>query len=342
MRIKRRTKRFIRRVVLSIPVILAGTFLYLYFRRPSSAPPENIRVDMSPNRIERGRYLFTGLADCDGCHSQRDFTRLGNPVIESGRGQGAVMPLQDLPGQIVAGNLTLDRETGLGSWTDGEKIRAIREGVDKTGRTLFPIMPYQRYKFMSDEDVESVVAYMNSLPPVRNALPPTQITFPASMFIKSAPEPVGRKVSPVSIRGGEVYGEYLATLADCEDCHTPLGRHWWSNGQPDPSLRFAGGRIFATPYGTVASSNITPDLNSGIGQWDFIRFRDRMRGYRQNAGAVMPPARPERFTLMPWDAYVNITDIDLESLFIYVKGQAAIAHKVDPHPGYPADPSQSQ
>ena len=97
------------------------------------APPANIVVDKSPERVERGKYIFTRLSDCDFCHSEQDITRLALPIIESTRGQGKLMADTDLPGKIYAANITPDVETGIGSWTDGEKIRAIREGVDKTG-----------------------------------------------------------------------------------------------------------------------------------------------------------------------------------------------------------------
>jgi len=311
-------------VLLVILVIAGGGFLYLYYRSPSAAPPAQITVDMSPARVERGRYIFTALADCDGCHSERDFSRLGAPVVEAGRGRGGAMPLPDLPGRIVASNITPDKETGIGTWTDGEKIRAIREGVGKDGRALFPIMPYPKYRHMADDDVQAVVAYLNTLAPVRNPLPKTEIKFPVSMFIKGVPEPVEHKNAPVDPASGARYGEYLVTMASCEECHTPA-----TKGQLDPALRFGGGRTFTTPYGTVVSANITPDNETGLGKWDFARFRDRVRSYEPS-----PQVGPERFTLMPWHAYARLTDQDLEAVFRYIKGRPPISHKVVPHPGY--------
>src|ERR1700759_1755032 len=112
-------------VILSIP---ATGFAYLYFRHPSVAPPSNIKVEMTPERIARGKYIFIVLSDCDGCHSLRDFTKLAAPPIESGRGQGQELVLAGLPRKVIAPNITPDKETGIGNWTDGEKIRAIREG----------------------------------------------------------------------------------------------------------------------------------------------------------------------------------------------------------------------
>jgi mono/diheme cytochrome c family protein len=326
MRIKRRTKRFFKWVALAIPMLLVAAFLYLLLRSPSRAAPSSITVNASQANLERGEYLFTTVCACDGCHSQRDFTRLGGPVVIAGRGRGNVMEVTDLPGQMVASNITPDRETGIGSWTDGEKIRAIREGIGKDGRALFPLMPYTYYRSMGDSDVQALVAYMNSLPAVRNPLPQTKINFPVSLFIKGVPEPVGT-VADADTDGGAMYGEYLVTLAACEECHTPASR-----GQIDPGMRFAGGRRFQTPYGTVVSANITPDKDTGLGKWDFARFKERMQLYRTYQTTEAPIVGPERFTLMPWHAYTRLTEPDLEVIFLYLKSRRAISNKVETHP----------
>jgi hypothetical protein len=328
MRIKRRTKRFFKRVLIAIPILLLCAFLYLLIRRPSSAPPSKIKVAMTPERIERGEYLFTTLLDCDGCHSERDFSRLGGPVVPAGRGKGDLLRLEGLPGQVSAPNITPDKETGIGTWTDGEKIRAIREGISKDGHMLFPMMPYPGYRFLSEADVQALVAYMNTLPAIRNYVPRSNITFFVGMMVKGVPAPLTKPVPPVDPDGGEIYGEYLVSIAGCEECHTPQKR-----GQADAAMSFAGGRLFATPWGRVISSNISADKDTGIGKWDFIRFRDRMHGMRQYKEAGLPKVGPERFTLMPWLAYQNLTDHDLEAIFLYVKSRRAITNFVAPHPG---------
>jgi len=328
MRIKRRTKRFFKRVLIAIPIVLLGTCLYLLLRRPSSAAPSKITVAMTPDKIERGQYLFTTLLECDGCHSVRDFSRLGGPVVAGKRGMGGFLPLEGLPGQVNAANITPDKETGIGNWTDGEKIRAIREGISKDGHMLFPLMPYPGYRYLSDVDVQSLVAFMNTLPPIRNHVDRSQISFFVSVMVKGVPQPV-RPIPPVDKNGGEIYGEYLVSIAGCEECHTQQKR-----GQADASMRFAGGRLFAMPAGSVISSNITPDKDTGIGKWDFVRFRERMRGMLQYKNTGLPQVGPERFTLMPWIAYGDLSDHDLEAIFLYIKSQRAITNFVVPHPGH--------
>jgi hypothetical protein len=99
-------------------------------------------------------------------------TILGGAAV---RRSGEVLPYAGLPGRIVAPNLTPDPETGAGSWTADQLARAIREGVGHDGRALFPIMPYQHYRDMSDEDLASVVVYLRSLPAVHNQLPAPQV-----------------------------------------------------------------------------------------------------------------------------------------------------------------------
>lgn len=327
MRIRRKTKRRIRRILLLTPLVLGAAFLYMVLRHPSTAHPSSIRVEMSEERVKRGRYIFTALANCDRCHSQRDFSHLYAPVIEATRGAGRVLDQENLPGKIVAPNVTPDEETGIGLWTDGEKIRAIREGIDRSGKALHPLMPYQNYRVMSDDDVESLVAYLNSLPPVRNPLPKTSLSLWTSVAIKSDPKPVDRSIPQPDPGGGEVYGEYLATIAGCEGCHTPE-----KGGKPDPSLRYAGGRFFKTNRGQVYSMNITSDRATGIGSWTFNRFAEQLRLYRQYNLTGLPVVGPDRFTLMPYEAYARLTDEDVEALFLYFKAMKPVIHKVVAHP----------
>src|SRR5690349_16754136 len=252
-------------IVLALVILVPGIGLaYLYFRQPASAPPSDIKVSMTPERIARGKYIFEGIADCDGCHSQRDFTRVIGPVVPEGRGRGNVLSewIPALPGRVVASNITPDRETGIGQWTDGEKIRAIREGIGRDGRALFPMMNYEGFRHMSDDDVQSLVAYLNSLAPVRHSLPPTQLDFPVNLLIKGAPKPTPSVAAP-NPSDRLKYGEYLVAIGGCISCHTPEEK-----GAPAPGKEYGGGQKFEAPaYGTVYSANITPDLETGIGKW---------------------------------------------------------------------------
>ncbi len=314
-------------ITLFVIVCLAsGIFAYLYFRQPKSAPPSNVKVDMSVARIERGKYIYN-LGDCDGCHSEHDTKLYDFPVPEGKHGAGQIFPVLDGPGTVVVRNITPDPETGLGKWTDGEKIRAIREGISRDGSMLFPIMPYPSFRHMSDDDVQSLVAYLNTLQPVRNELPKTQIKFMISLMVKGVPEPVTQPEQTPDRSNQALYGEYLATIGSCEACHTPLVK-----GQLDYSRKFGGGREFRTTMGTVVSANITPDKATGIGDWTLERFQERFYKHRNHTGKPIDPADPEKFTVMPWENLSKLPPEDIEALYNYLRSQLPLENKVDTHP----------
>ena len=320
-------------ILLSVVVLAGAGVTYLYVRKPAQAAPSAIKVAMTPERIARGAYIFTSVADCDGCHSQRDFSLVGGPVVASGRGRGLVLSdvMIGLPGVVVAPNLTPDRETGLGAWTDGEKIRAIRDGVDRDGNALFPMMPYQGFRNMSDEDVESVVAFLDSLPPAKNPLPKTKLDLVPGLMIKSVPQPAG-KVPPPDRGNRKQYGKYLVSLGGCQDCHTPSD----ARGQPLPGKDFAGGQRFETTLGTVLSANITPDLETGTGKWSEEFFQKKFYDYKTYVENGCPKSPgPEAFTLMPWLGFSQQTPDDLGAIYTYMRSVAPVHNAVETHPGHP-------
>ena len=316
--------------ILAVVILVPGAALsYLYLRKPAELPASPIKVAMTPERIARGKYIFEHLADCDGCHSQRDLTRFDGPVIPAGRGRGAVLSelLPDLPGRVVAPNITPDVETGIGAWTDGEKIRAIRDGVSRDGRALFPMMGYQGYRHMSDEDVESLVAYMNTLAPVRNPLPRTAVAFPINLLIKGAPQPAG-SVPPPDRSDRVKYGEYLVAIASCESCHTIEER-----GHHDPAKRFAGGQKFESPaLGTVFTANITPDIDTGIGKWSEEFFLKKFYDYKEYAASGPPKMTGrDQFTVMPWLTFSQMAPEDLSAIYAYLRTVKPVHNAVETH-----------
>lgn len=325
-------KKMLLTLLLVVIVVPVAGLTFLYVRKPAQVPASATKVPMTPERVARGKYIFQHLADCDGCHSQRDFSKVGGPVVPSGRGAGNPLSslMTGLPGVVTAPNITPDPETGIGAWTDGEKIRAIRDGVDNTGRALFPMMPYTGYRNMSDEDVESVVAYMNSLPPVKHALPVTRLDFPVNLMIQFAPQPAGSVPSPNRAEGLK-YGEYLVSVGGCNECHTPLDK-----GRPIPGKRFAGGQSFATNLGTVVSANITPDMDTGIGKWSEEFFLKKFYDYKEYAASGPPPLQgPHAFTLMPWLSFSQLPPEDLSAIHAYLRMVPPVHNSVETHPGAP-------
>jgi mono/diheme cytochrome c family protein len=307
----------------------AGSALgYLVLRQPLSAPAPDINVKMTPERIARGRHLFHHVAGCEGCHSERDFDRFGGPVMRPAVGRQFAAE-SGLPGKVVAPNLTPDRETGLGRWSDGEKIRAIREGISRDGRALFPFMPYAGYRRMSDDDVQAIVAYLNSLKPMRNPLPRTELTFAANALMKSAPRPVDGTIASPDRSNPIAYGAYLSAIGGCFGCHTPK-----VEGQPAKGKEFAGGRVFSTPQGTVVSTNITPDAATGIGSWSESRFVQRFLCHREDAAhlAQLPPTTRFNITVMPWLGYSHLEREELTAIYAYLRSRKPVRNEVAKHP----------
>lgn len=302
-------------VVALLVIAVTLTIGWRPFIGPRTRPLTSRTFERTPQRLERGRYIATALSGCLYCHSSHTWTAPGHPIIAGTEGAGEVMPFTDLPGRIVAPNLTPDPETGAGNWSDDQLARAIREGVGHDGRTLFPMMPYTHYRAMSDEDLASVIVYLRSLPAVRHELPKTDIIFPVKYLIRGVPEPVTSPVADLGRSDPVKYGAHLVNLAGCGDCHTPRVR-----GESLPGLEFAGGNVFPGPWGNVASSNITPDP-SGISYYDEALFLEVIRTGHVKARPLHP--------VMPVSVYKNLSDEDLKAMFAYLRTLKAVRHRVD-------------
>lgn len=230
-------------------------------------------------------------------------------------GAGVVFPLEGLPGRIVGSNITPDKETGAGSWSDEDFYKALTQGIGRDGRTLFSLMPYRRYRELSDEDLASLIVYVRSIEPVRNLLPKTELAEPVRQSLKPLPP---RPLSPPPDLSDSVKrGAYLANAADCFTCHTPVN----PQGEPLPGMEFAGGWVLKGPWGEVAGANITPDP-SGIPYYDEPMFLSVMRTGRVKGVRKLN-------VLMPWRFYRDMADQDLKALFAWLRTLKPVSHRVD-------------
>jgi hypothetical protein len=237
-----------------------------------------------------------------------------------------------VPGVVQAQNITPDPETGIGRWTDGEVIRAIREGVDKDGQALFPQMPYPYFRSMSDEDVRSVVAYMRTLKPIRHPIPPRRLDFPVNFLVKGAPRPVDGPVGmPDPALDHLGYGKYMVTIAGCQECHTAHD----NRGQLVPGREFAGGWVMLGPWGKVVTANITSDPDAYCGRATKDEFIGRFKSFESLTGERSPIAPKGRNTIMPWLAYSGMTQEDLGAIYDYLKTLPPIKNKVESFPDAP-------
>jgi mono/diheme cytochrome c family protein len=313
----------------------AGGFAFLVLKKPATAAPSGIKVEATAERLQRGKYIFEVQADCIGCHTPRDIERFAMWPKPEGTGSGFEFPKEvGLPGRVAAPNITPDKETGIGEWTDGEKIRAIREGVSRDGRALFPFMPYQHFAKMGEEDIYSLVAYLNSLRPVKHRMPRTELDFPVNLMIKFAPQPVSGPVAGPSKADPVKYGEYLAGVGECSGCHSKQER-----GAAVKGMEYAGGVEFNVGQYMVRTANITPDEETGIGKWSEEKFLTKFRGYANMTYENAPRNTQATFTLMPWYAFSQLSDEDLKALYAYLKSVKPVINSVEVHP--PASAPQS-
>ncbi len=250
--------------------------------------------------LERGDYLMRSIVACGNCHT---------PQAPSGPAPG-----MELAGQLViqaeaftayAPNITQDKKTGIGAWTDAQIIAAIREGRRPDGSLIGPPMPIGLYRRMSDRDVRAIVAYLRTVKPVENVMPKSvyNIPLPPSWGPPVAQVPEAPRDDAVA------YGAYLAgPLGHCIECHTPMVQ-----GRPDFENQLgAGGFHFPGPWGVSVSANITPHPEDGIaGYTDAELKRVISIGLRPDGSRLMPP--------MGMVYYRNISDADLKAIIAYLR-----------------------
>lgn len=305
-------------IVLAIVALgITATIGWRPFIGPAARPLTDRRFESTPERLARGRYMFTSLNGCPLCHGEWDRSLDGHPAKAGTEGGGRVWTDEGMP-WLTAPNITPDRDTGAGAWTDDMLARAIREGIGHDGRALFPVMPYLQYRAMSDEDLASLIVYLRTIPAVRNSLPKTVIPFPPGPLINGVPQPLTAQVPAPDVSTPVKKGEYLVRLGVCAECHTPSDEQ----GNRLPGMDFAGGfpLVDATAKRTVTSVNLTPDA-SGIPYYDEGLFLQVMR-----TGKVV--AR-ELDDMMPWATYRNLTDDDLKAMYAYLKTLTPVKHTVD-------------
>lgn len=322
-------KKAILSVVTLLVLVLGGGYSYVRFALPHRAEARAGTVERSAARIERGKYLFEVVAGCGDCHSAVDEKRFAFPVAPGGFAKGKQFPPGG-EGTQVAPNLTPDPETGSGRWTDGQLIRAIREGIGHDGRPLFPGMPYSEYANMSDEDVESVVAYIRTIPPVANALPRSQITFPMNLIMRMVPAPVS-SVPAIHKSDRVAYGAYLTKISGCQFCHTPFVK-----GQTIKEKLFAGGHEFETaPKIRAVSVNLTPEPKTGIGTMTEAQFLDKFYQYKEYVEKGAPVVQAELNTVMPWLGLARMEADDLKAIYAYLRTVPPVENAVVSHPDAP-------
>lgn len=311
-------------IVAGLLVIIAGLMVfYIIFFLPQIDAPRDLKVELTPEKVERGKYLANEVMGCVACHGKRDFTKYAGPVIETAKTAGGEVWNHEIafPGEMYAPNIT---PANLGNWTDGELFRAITCGVDKDGKPLFPIMPYLQFGKLPREDIYDVIAYLRTLKPVKNDFPQRKLDFPLNIIVHMIPASGTHNLTSDTSDPVE-HGKYLVTAAACYDCHTPMN----NQGKFIENLGFAGGMEFVVRTGgIVRSANLTPDKETGLGNWTRETFVMRFKAY-DDASFVPGKISPGEFnTEMPWQYYAQLKEKDLQDIYAYLQSLKPIRHQV--------------
>jgi len=308
---------------LLVVLVLGVAALMLYVRMAlPNVPVEDITIEYTQERIQRGQYLANTVSVCMDCHSTRDWSKFSAPPTPGTKGAGGDRFDQSLgfPGVFYAKNIT---PMGISRYTDGELYRVITSGVNKEGKAMFPLMPYPYYSKMDKEDIYSIIAYLRSLPPITSEIPESKADFPVNFILNTMPAPANPQPKP-SPNDQLAYGAYLTNASGCMECHTKEDK-----GQIIPELAFSGGREFGFPDGSVVrSSNLTPH-ETGLGTWSEKMFVERFRIYADSS-FVLPSVAPGEFnTIMPWTMYGQMERRDLAAIYAYLKTVKPMENRVE-------------
>lgn len=249
--------------------------------------------------LERGRYLVNSVVGCGNCHT---------PQTPTGPAPGMEMAgqflIQNEAFKAYAPNISQDNETGIGSWSDGEIITAIRDGIRPDGTLIGPPMPFEFYRDISDTDIRAIVAYLRTVPATRNVVPRSTFNIPL-------PPAYGPPVTsvPDTPRNDPVrYGVYLTgPLGHCWSCHTPM-----VNGRQDFENQLgAGGQELDGPWGVAVTANITLHEDGIKGYSDDNIIQAITQGIRPDGSRLSPP--------MGFYYYSNIAADDLAAIVAYMR-----------------------
>lgn len=301
-------------IVGGIASLLVVFLVYFNLSFPKVDPPSNEKVQITPARLERGKYLANHVTVCMDCHSTRDWGKLSGPILPGTLGKGGEKFGEEIgfPGTLYAKNIT---PAAIGNWTDGELMRAITNGVSKNGNAFFPLMPYLSYNHLTKEDLYSLVAYIRSLAPIKNVVPDGTLDFPLNLIVKTMPPKSFNPSSEPDKNNPIKYGEYLVKISGCFDCHTQSVK-----GEYIMEKAYAGGAEFKFPSGVVRSSNITPEDISGIGKWNKEQFVSRFKLMDPDSMQIAAVDLSKDFnTPMPWTMYAGMTREDLGAVYEFLR-----------------------
>jgi mono/diheme cytochrome c family protein len=249
---------------------------------------------------ERGSYLVNTIMTCGNCHSPK-----GPPDVVAGKDFSGGLRFNEPPFDVTAPNITPDKDTGIGAWSDADVKKLLRTGMRPSGVPIAAVMPTGFYDIVTDADMDAIVAYLRTLKPISNKVPDP-------IYKMSAPRQVfpgaEKPADPAAMTDTLKRGFYLATIGHCMECHTPMDK-----GHVDFENSLAkGGRDFPGPWGVSISRNITSSKTKGIGEWTDAEIKRAITtGIEKDGNKLKPP--------MGYQYYAHMTDADLDAVIAWVR-----------------------
>ena len=250
--------------------------------------------------VERGSYLVNTVLTCGNCHSPK-----GPPQAIAGKDFSGGLSWDEPPFKVTAPNITPDKATGIGNYTDAQLKAVLRKGVKPNGVPVAMVMPSGFYEIMTERDLNAVVTYLRSLKPVANKVPEPIYKMPQGHPIPPGAE---KPYTEAMLTDKVKKGFYLATIAHCMECHTPMG----ARGRDFGGQLGAGGFEFPGPWGKSVSRNITSSKAKGLGNWTDAEIKRAItQGVSKDGSKLKPP--------MGYELYAKMTDADLDAVVAWLR-----------------------
>ena len=251
--------------------------------------------------VERGAYLVGSVMVCHNCHTPR-----GPQGLDMSRALSGGQTFDEPAFKVTGSNITPDKDTGIGKWSDAELKHFLVSGVRPNGTSAAPIMPTGFYTVLTARDLDALVAYLRSVPAVHREVPAPEYRIALK---RETPTYAGAQMTDAEMTDKLARGRYLLSIAHCLECHTPEG--------PSAVHDFAkasgkGGRTFKGPWGESRSPNITSHPQSGLGQWSDDEIKRAItQGVARDGHKMKPP--------MAYAGYATMSAQDLDALVAFVR-----------------------
>jgi len=250
--------------------------------------------------VKRGDYLVNTIMTCQNCH-----TPIGPKGPDFSKAFSGGLQFDEPPFKVTASNITQDKETGIGSWTDAQIKTLLRTGKRPDGVQVAEVMPTSFYGIVTERDMDAIVVYLRTLKPIKNKVPAPVYKIPLPHHAFPGSE---KPYTEAMLKDKVKNGFYLVTIGHCMECHTPFGK----KGKDFVGDLGKGGMEFPGPWGKSVSRNITSSKTKGIGAWTDAQIKTAItKGIDEDGKHLKPP--------MGYPYYDRMTAADLDAVVAYLR-----------------------